>query len=460
MKRSVMTPASLNRRKALLGLGAAAALPFLLPEAARAQAGPRKRLVVWFTPNGTIESEFRPKGGETDFTLGKILEPLAPHRERLLLLGPSEPDAADLNNARKLRGINMAYDGSNPAATGEHESFSILTGTFPIAKGAERVASSVSLDQYLAGKLAGDDLLPSLQLGVDANFPELCFGENGDPLPVENNPALAFQTLFGNLMTEDPEAARRKLRRKSVLSTVAAQAKSISARLSADDKLRIEAQQAALADLALRLDRTFVCSPPSLTSQTPADWQESNWDNFDKMPQIADAQLRLLATALGCGLTHIASLQYGWCAANSRHTFLNAPEIFHGLSHDVMSGDGTTVADIETKLIGIHRWYMEQLAAFIQLLSDMPDLDGTSVMDNTLILVVNELSHGALHSWQNMPFFLVGSAGGYFKTGRYVTFENKYHNDLLVSVLNAMGVEETTFGRAELCTGPLSGLTA
>jgi hypothetical protein len=74
--------------------------------------------------------------------------------------------------------------------------------------------------------------------------------------------------------------------------------------------------------------------------------------------------------------------------------------------------------------------------------------------------VVNELSHGSLHSWQNMPFFLVGSAGGYFKTGRYLTFDNKYHNDLLVSVLNAMGVEETTFGRAELCKGPLAGLTA
>jgi hypothetical protein len=90
----------------------------------------------------------------------------------------------------------------------------------------------------------------------------------------------------------------------------------------------------------------------------------------------------------------------------------------------------------------------------------MPDADGTTVMDNTLILVVNELSHGSLHSWQNMPFFLVGSAGGHFKTGRYLTFENKYHNDLLVSVLNAMGVEETSFGRAELCKGPLAGLTA
>jgi hypothetical protein len=335
-----------------------------------------------------------------------------------------------------------------------------LTGTYPVTKGADRVASSISLDQYLAEKLGQGDLVPSLQLGVDANFPELSFNSVGDPLPVENNPALAFQTLFGNLMTDDPEAARRKLRRKSVLATVAAQAKAISGKLSADDKLRVEAQQAALEALALRLDRTFVCTPPTLSSQSPGDWQQSNWDNFDKMPQLADAQVRLLATALGCGLTHVASMQYGWCAANSRHTFLDAPEIFHGLSHDVMSGAGTVVPDIETKLVAIHRWYMEQLATFVQLLSDMPDLDGTSVMDNTLILVVNELSHGALHSWQNMPFFLVGSAGGYFKTGRYVTFASKYHNDLLVSVLNAMGVDDTSFGRAELCSGPLPGLTA
>jgi hypothetical protein len=452
--------AALNRRQALLGLGAASLLPCLLPDAARAQSGPRKRLVVWFTPNGTVESEFRPKGGETDFTLGKILEPLTPHRDQLLLFGPTVPDAADRSNARTLRGLNMAYDGSNPAASGEHASFSILTGTYPVLKGQDRVASSISLDQYLADKLGAQDLVKSLQLGVDAAFPEVSFNAAGEHLPVENNPALAFQTLFGNLMTEDPAAVRRKLRRKSVLSTVAAQAESISRHLSGDDQRRVEAQRAALEDLATRLDRTFVCTPPTLSPQTPGDWNESNWDNFDKMPAIADAQLRLLATALGCGMTHVASMQYGWCAANSRHTFLNAPEIFHGLSHDVLSGTGDVVPNVEAKLVAINQWYMKQLAAFVQLLRDMPDADGTTVMDNTLILVVNELSHGSLHSWQNMPFFLVGSAGGYFKTGRYLTFDNKYHNDLLVSVLNAMGVEQTSFGRAELCKGPLAGLTA
>jgi hypothetical protein len=354
----------------------------------------------------------------------------------------------------------MGYDGSNPAASGEHASFSILTGTYPTKKGADRVASSISLDQYLAEKIGGDDLVKSLQLGVDAAFPELCFTANGDHVPVENNPALAFQTLFGNLMPEDPEQQRRKTRRKSVLALVAAQARAISTHLSGEDKLRIEAQRAALEALALRLDKTFTCSAPTLSSPNPADWNESNWDNFDKMPQIADAQTRILATALGCGMTHVASMQYGWCASNARHPFVDAPEIFHGLSHDVLSGTGTVVPDIETKLIAVNRWYMTELAKFIELLTAMPDTNGTSVMDNTLILVVNELAHGSLHSWQNMPFFLVGSAGGYFKTGRYLTFDSKYHNDLLVSVLNAMGAPDTTFGKAELCTGPLPGLTA
>jgi hypothetical protein len=455
-----MYASALTRRRALAGLGAASLLPFLRPQAARAEDAPRKRLVVWFTPCGTVESEFRPQGGETDFTLGKILEPLSPYRDKLLLFGPTVPDKPDLGNARELRGINMGYDGSNPAASGEHASFSILTGTYPTKKGADRVASSISLDQYLAEKIGGDDLVKSLQLGVDAAFPELCFTANGDHVPVENNPALAFQTLFGNLMPEDPEQQRRKTRRKSVLALVAAQARAISTHLSGEDKLRIEAQRAALEALALRLDKTFTCSAPTLSSPNPADWNESNWDNFDKMPQIADAQTRILATALGCGMTHVASMQYGWCASNARHPFVDAPEIFHGLSHDVLSGTGTVVPDIETKLIAVNRWYMTELAKFIELLTAMPDTNGTSVMDNTLILVVNELAHGSLHSWQNMPFFLVGSAGGYFKTGRYLTFDSKYHNDLLVSVLNAMGAPDTTFGKAELCTGPLPGLTA
>lgn len=448
----------ISRRNALLGLGSSALLPFLRPTAARSDDTPAKRLVVWFTPCGTHEPEFRPTGGENDFVLGKILQPLEPYRDKLLLFGPNEADAPDASNVRKPRGISMTYDGSNPAASGEHASYQILTGRFP---NADRLGNGISLDQYVASKIGADDFLPSIQLGVDAKFPEMCYAGPGQQLPVENNPALAFQTLFGSLSGPSEEELTRKARRKHVIDTVAAQSKSLAARLSANDKARVEAQQSALEALSARLDKTFVCEPPVLAASDPAYWQESDWDNYDKMPEIADAQIELLATALGCGITHVGSMQFGWCAANARHPFVSAPEYIHELSHNMFDfATGTYVSEPTNKLVDVNTWYMERLAAFVGMLDAMPESNGTTVLDNTVILVVNELSKGDWHCWQNMPFFLVGGAGGYLKTGRYLKFENKSHNDLLVSVLNAMGIDESTFGDPALCSGPLPGLTA
>lgn len=367
----------ISRRNALLGLGASAALPFLRPSVARSDDTPAKRLVVWFTPCGTHEAEFRPTGGETDFVLGKILQPLEAHRDKLLLFGPNEADAPDFSNVRKPRGISMVYDGNTPNASGEHASYQILTGAFPTS---DRLGSSISLDQYVASKIGANDFLPSIQLGVDSSFPEMCYSGPGQQLPVENNPALAFQTLFGNLSGPSQADLTRKARRKKVLELVAGQSQSLAARLSKDDKSRIEAQQAALEALSTRLDKTFVCEPPTLSSNDPAYWHESDWDHFDKMPEMADAQLRVLATALGCGITHVGSMQYGWCGSNVRHDFLGAPEYLHQLSHDMFDfGTSTYVPEPTKKIIDVNTWYMQKLADFADLLDSMPETDGSKI---------------------------------------------------------------------------------
>jgi hypothetical protein len=82
------------------------------------------------------------------------------------------------------------------------------------------------------------------------------------------------------------------------------------------------------------------------------------------------------------------------------------------------------------------------------------------MLDNTVIMLGSELARGNTHSHTDAPFLLAGSAGGYLKTGQYLTFAGKHpHNNLLVSLLNAMGVATNTFGMPEYCTGPLSGLS-
>ena len=112
------------------------------------------------------------------------------------------------------------------------------------------------------------------------------------------------------------------------------------------------------------------------------------------------------------------------------------------------------------KLTKINTWYAQQLATLITRLKAMPDGAGGSVFDDTLILWANELAKGNTHGRQNAGYVLAGNAGGALRTGRVLNYEGQGlpHNNLLVSILNAMGVPDTTFGKTDWCTGPLTGL--
>jgi hypothetical protein len=125
----------------------------------------------------------------------------------------------------------------------------------------------------------------------------------------------------------------------------------------------------------------------------------------------------------------------------------------HGIAHKA-DGDAPKLAQ-NTQ---INRWYAQQLAYLVTRLKAIPEGDGTA-FDNTLILWTNEQAKGNNHSVDRMPYLLIGNAGGYFETGRYVRQASEAtHNQLLVSVLNAMGIETDEFGNVAYGTGPLPGL--
>jgi len=137
---------------------------------------------------------------------------------------------------------------------------------------------------------------------------------------------------------------------------------------------------------------------------------------------------------------------YPWIGVNEEH---------HELSH---AGDGDAVA-IE-KLVEINRWHAEQFAYMMDKLRATTEADGSSMLDNTLMLWGNELGAGNTHSYKDIPWVLAGGAGGALKMGRYMQYPDQPHNNLLVSVCNAMGFDDVrTFGIPGVCTGPLGGLT-
>jgi hypothetical protein len=160
----------------------------------------------------------------------------------------------------------------------------------------------------------------------------------------------------------------------------------------------------------------------------------------------------LLAMAFACDLTRVATLQWSRSGSAMRYPWLGINDSHHLLSH---AADTNTAA--QNKLVAIGRWYAEQLAGLIARLKALPEGGGT-VFDNTVIVWFTELAKGNNHTRLGASFLLAGSGGGALRTGRHVSYGGAPHNNLLVSLMNAMCVEEDRFGHPDFCTGPLGNL--
>ncbi|HEY8943386.1 MAG TPA: DUF1552 domain-containing protein, partial [Polyangiaceae bacterium] len=191
---------------------------------------------------------------------------------------------------------------------------------------------------------------------------------------------------------------------------------------------------------------------PNPACQTPLRPTALDPASEADMPLIADLELDLLAMAFACDLTRVASFMISTALNRIRYPFLESTGEGHNLSHA-----GPSDANATNERIRRQTWQAGRLAYFLSRLAQLQDVDGSRVLDNTLVLWGNEVSLGYTHVHTNIPFLMVGG-GWHFRTGRHVTYPGVSHGNLLVSVLNAMGVPATTFGLPEFCTGPLSGL--
>jgi len=174
----------------------------------------------------------------------------------------------------------------------------------------------------------------------------------------------------------------------------------------------------------------------------------------DSFPEVSALQSDLIAMALTCDMTRVASLQWSASVSGTRFTWLGIDEGHHALSH---LGDGD--ASMVDKITQINTWYAEQVKYLLDVLAAIPEGDG-SVLDNTLVVWGNELSRGNNHGNQPIPFVLLGGGGGQLEMGRYLQYEGVEHNRLLVSICHSMGLsDQQTFGNTDSGSGGLAGLS-
>ncbi len=435
----------LSRRTILRGTaGAAIALPFLeamLPRRARAAAPPR-RFIVMFSPNGTLPS-WAPVGSELSFTLSPILSPLAPHQSDLVI----------------VQGLLQQGGGGDGHQTGIG---GMLTGS-PLNPGPfagvgappAGWATGPSVDQRVAEALAAPTPFRSLELGVQVgaadDWGRMIYRAANQPLPPTDDPMAVYTTVFSDLHTDAATLAHQRARHKSILDAVGGEYTRIAGLLGSADRQRLQAHLTAVREIETRLTTNLVESNPACADPVvPALSAQSN----DAFPSVGSVQMDLLAMALACDLTRVASLQWSRSVSQVRFTWLGIPDGHHDLSH---RSDGDT--DAVTKLTQINTWYAQQMAGLIARLKATPDAGGGTLFDSTLVLWCNELAKGNTHSRQDAPYVLAGTGGGPLVTGRYLGYEGQglAHNDLLVSILNALDIPDTTFGQASWCTGPLAG---
>lgn len=418
---------------ALVATGSALTLfPWLRAEAAPAP----KRLLLFFTPHGTVWDQWRPAGGETDFTFSPILKPLEPHRNRLVIVDGIEMKSGTAYYIPHTYTMPILWTGSP-----------IDTTTSEFCREDHKQCfgwnTGVSVDQFIASNLGGTPTPYStieLGLGCGGLHPatRMIYSAPGMPRSPIDNPEAAFNTLFGTISPDLEQAARDARRRKSVLDAVNKDFGSRRAKLSANDKLRLDAHASSIRELELSL--TGVCDSPA----PPVDVNSET---------SIDRQSDLLAAALGCGLSRIASFQvriadndntlYPWVGLDTGG--------HHHLSHD--SG-----AESQAKLAQVYRWYSERFAYLLDRLAGTPDVDGRSVLDNTLVIWGSELGQAWNHDISNIPFIFAG-ATDLLRAGRYMSGSVISHNRMLVSACHAMGLTDVeTYGSLDTGSGPLPGL--
>jgi hypothetical protein len=435
-----------TRRRFLKQLGlSAAALPFISNlqafAAGKAASTRKQRLVVLFSPNGTVPWDFWPDEEGSQFTLKRIMEPLKDFQDRLLVMkGVCDRVRGDGDN--HMRGMGC-----------------LLTGIelFPgnIQGGSDTPAgwaSGISIDQEIANFLQSKEetrtRFGTLEFGVmvpdraDTWTRMSYLGANKPVAPIDD-PYQMFRKLYGHVQDRDVLT--------SVLDGVEADLQRISRIVSSEDRRLLEEHATFVRSMETQLRDAGASAQNHIVPELEPGIKEEN----DNIPQITKLQMDLLVNSFVNDFTRIATFQITNSVGQPKMKWLGIEEGHHELSHEPDENK-----EAHEKLTKINTWYCEQLAYLTRKLAETPEPGGEgSLLDNTTILWGNELGQGNSHTLDNIPFLMVGN-GLSFQMGRSLKYDRVPHNRLLMAIAHGFGHHIEKFGNPDFCgDGVLTGLT-
>ena len=414
-----LTGKHLSRRHLLRGAGVAFALPLLesmLPALARAQAAtPKSRLACMYIAHGAVMDRWMPTTDGTGFAFTPTLASLEPFRERLNVV-------SDMT-------LPFAY-GSDASAGANHARSSQvwLTCAEP-----ETGPSPTSLDQLVAQHIGQDTPLPSLELSLDDGS-SISYRTPTTPLPMEQNPQVVFERLFGDGSTAEERAARTELK-ASLLDSVTAEVATLQRSLPAVDRQRLDRYLEDVREIERRLQ--LIASSPAAELDVPAKpvGIPSSFTEHAKL--MAD----LVALAWQAEITRVSTLMIAREVSNRVYPESGVNDPFHNLSHH------SEVQANKDRLATLQAFHTRAtLAYFLQKLQDTPDGDGT-LLDHSVVLYGSGMSNSNQHDHDPLPILVAGGASGRMQGGRHIRAgKGTPLANLHLALLEKLNVPVTAFG--------------
>ena len=436
-----ITKMALSRRTVLRGVGATLALPWLdamLPAfspRALAAAKPAHRFQAFYVPNGMAMEYWTPKGEGTTFELSPILEPLAPYRNQMSVLS----------------GLKSSWNYIHAGASG-----SFLTGTARGGKTEIEIIADVSMDQLLARHFANETQVASLEMSMDvpanagactgnlscAYTHTLSWRSPTQPLPMEWNPRVVFERLFGDSGSTDRTARETRLRQhKSILDSVTGKLASLKKELGSQDQTKVNEYSDAVRDVERRIQR----------AEEQHDVELPTIEQPQGAPPVFEDHLALMLDlqllAFQSDLTRVISFMIAKEQSARPYPQIGVPEAHHPLSHHDNN------PELIAQMSKINRYHTQLLSQYLAKLRATPDGDG-SLLDHTTILYGSGISNSTRHSGENLPLLLIGGGAGTHKGGRHIKYADKPSMaNLLVTLMDKMNVPVDRIGGS---TGKLS----
>jgi len=437
-----------SRRRFLRGAGVAIALPAfpsLLARGARAETakavagqattatGAPLRMAFMSIPNGVQQDHWFPSD---DFTLNESMKPLEGMKPHFQVLG-------GLDHEHATPGRDGAGDHARASAT-------FLTGARARKTAGSDIHVGVSIDQVAAQKFGHLTRFPSLELSSDvvrnsgvcdsgyacAYQYNLAWSSPTTPVSPEPNPRLVFERLFGSgdKGERQKNLAIRQETERSVLDFVLEETGDVQRRLGTQDRRKFDEYLTVVRDMEQRLKAAEQFQDvPDPDAKTPAGIPPD-------FAEYMDIMYDLLVLAFQTDSTRIATLLLAYDGSNRTYPKLGIAEGHHFLTHNQRN------PDLAKKVAAIDQYYIACFARFLEKMARTEDIDGKSLLDNSMIVYGGAIADGNRHTHDNLPVILAGHGGDTLNTGRFVKVPSQPMANLFVALLNRFGVETNAFG--------------